>query len=1203
LALFFGLSLSAQAQIGTGWTPTTETYTIQMSAGCTAVPLPSGSGVGGVFNIPFSTPSTDNFRAEFRFQNLSTTTTEQFQGDVTLDSFGGDRVTVKQTFGAPPTPSSTSWSLIAVSRVTFGGFYDVHGGPQKFLAPFMVGQTARINTIFNPNGGASGAATVDVYINGTWVEQQTGGGSPSYNKVGAYASSTGAGPATVTWQNILFWTGGSANGGTPVVVGTPSFSPAAGTYGAAQTVTISSTTSGATIFYTTDGTTPGESGGTPTGTSTLYTGPITVSATTTNPLKAIAYESGQTDSSAATAAYTILTPAAAPTFSPGTGTYTIAQTVTISSATSGVSIAYTTDGSTPAEIGGTVTNGTLLANGGSVSIGGNTTLNAIAFGGGSADSTLATAIYTINISTQASAPTFSPVAGTYTTAQSVTLSSTNGTTIYYTTDGVTTPTTSSAVYSGPINLTQWIKLQAIAVASGLTNSPTATAIYAMNIPQVAVPTFSPAAGTYTAAQSVTINSTTLGATIRYTTDGSTTPSETVGTVYSGAITVGSTTSLKAIAYESGDTDSAIGTATDTIIPPAATPTFSPGAGTYTSAQSVTISDATSGATIYYTTNGSSPTTSSAAYSSPILVGSGTVTINAIGAASGMTNSTVGSATYTIAPPVATPSFSPAAATYVGTQSVTITSATSGVSIRYTTDGVTPPTETVGTLYSGPVPISATTTLKAIAYKGGYTDSIVTSGTYTILQLPSRAAVLATMSNVNNYWIQNNPTAGNINNYWDGAVYMIGDMDAYAATGNSNYLNYGLAWANTCNYALMGGNTTHDANDQAAGEVYVRLYQLSGSSSDLANITADVGGMVNSSSSGDWTWADALNMAMPVFAELGQINNNPASYAEMYSEFEYTKTALGGPGLYNPTLHLWARDATFLVPPATTAVYWSRGNAWVFVALAKVLATLPTNDPHYLEYLGTFQAMAAELLTLQQSDGFWYANLTDPSQYPTPETSGTAGFTYGLAWGINAGVLDPDTYLPAVINAWNGMATTAVQPSGFLGYVQGTGTQPSSSQPVTAASTADFGVGLFLEAGNQVAILVTVAAPTFSPAAGTYTSTQTVTITSATSGATIRYTTDGSTPTEINGTVYSGAVTIGGTTTLNAIAYKTGLSDSTASTAIYTIQIPATSTPTTASGAAPASSGGGGGAFDDWFLGFLAFAGLWRASTRANHKRQ
>src|SRR5258705_3018828 len=107
----------------------------------------------------------------------------------------------------------------------------------------------------------------------------------------------------------------------------------------------------------------------------------------------------------------------------------------------------------------------------------------------------------------------------------------------------------------------------------------------------------------------------------------------------------------------------------------AMPTFSPAAGTYSSPQTVTISDATTGATIFYTTDGSTPTTSSTQYSGPITVNS-TTTIEAMATASGMTNSQVASATYTIqTQPVAAPPFSPLAGTSTATQPDTVSDTT------------------------------------------------------------------------------------------------------------------------------------------------------------------------------------------------------------------------------------------------------------------------------------------------------------------------------------------------------------------------------------------------------------------------------------------------------------------------------------------------------------------------------------------------
>jgi hypothetical protein len=218
----------------------------------------------------------------------------------------------------------------------------------------------------------------------------------------------------------------------------------------------------------------------------------------------------------------------------------------------------------------------------------------------------------------------------------------------------------------------------------------------------AMPVFSPKAGTYTGAQSVSITDATAGAVIYYTTDGST--PTTASNLYSGPVTVSSTRTLKAMAAASGYGNSRVVSAAYTIV--AATPVFSPKGGTYTAAQSVTITDATAGAVIYYTTDGSTPTTASNLYSSPVTVSS-TRTLKAIAAASGYHNSAVRSAVYTIL--AATPVFSPKGGTYTAAQSVTITDATAGAVIYYTTDGSTP--TTASNLYSGPLTVSSTQTLK------------------------------------------------------------------------------------------------------------------------------------------------------------------------------------------------------------------------------------------------------------------------------------------------------------------------------------------------------------------------------------------------------------------------------------------------------------------------------------------------------------
>src|SRR5581483_9108021 len=165
-----------------------------------------------------------------------------------------------------------------------------------------------------------------------------------------------------------------------------------------------------------------------------------------------------------------------------------------------------------------------------------------------------------------------------------------------------------------------------------------------------------------------------------------------------------------------------------------TPTFSPAPGTYASAQTVAITTTTGGASIRYTTDGSNPSeTAGTLYSSPVSISS-SVTLKAIAFESGFIDSSIASGAYTVGSQQqdAAPTFTPAPGVYTTAQNVTISSATSGASIRYTTDGSTP-SETNGTIYSGPVNIASSATLKAIAFQSGFIDSPVTSGAYTIGQ--------------------------------------------------------------------------------------------------------------------------------------------------------------------------------------------------------------------------------------------------------------------------------------------------------------------------------------------------------------------------------------------------------------------------------------------------------------------------------------
>lgn len=250
--------------------------------------------------------------------------------------------------------------------------------------------------------------------------------------------------------------------------------------------------------------------------------------------------------------------------------------------------------------------------------------------------------------------------------------------------------------------------------------------------QLKAPTFSPPPGAYPTPQTVSISDSDLteyqSQFMYYTADG-TTPTQ-ISPVYVNPITVASTTTLKAIAISVFSDQSAVTSATYTIAPAAPTPIFVPGGGNYPSAESVTLTDSAPGATIYYTTDGSAPTTNSTVYNGPIAVSSDE-TLEAMATANGYSQSAVSTATYTIA--AATPIFAPSGGTYSSVQSVTISDSIPWATIYYTTDGSTPTTNS--TIYAGLITVSSSETLQAIAAASDYSGSAVATAAY-IIDLPS-----------------------------------------------------------------------------------------------------------------------------------------------------------------------------------------------------------------------------------------------------------------------------------------------------------------------------------------------------------------------------------------------------------------------------------------------------------------------------------
>jgi len=356
------------------------------------------------------------------------------------------------------------------------------------------------------------------------------------------------------------------------------------------------------------------------------------------------------------------------------------------------------------------------------------------------------------------------------------------------------------------------------------------------------------------------------------------------------------------------------------------------------------------------------------------------------------------------------------------------------------------------------------------------------------ELSSRQDVLEQMERANQYFMAKWPDPGEDivtdkvrpSNLWTRATYYEGLMALYRINLDSILYKYAVDWGESHDWEpTYGIMNTRDGDHQCCGQTYIELYQISGNPDWIAPIRQNIDLMVDSAKSDDWSWIDAIHMSMPVFAKLGAVLEDTSYFRKMYDMYSFTKYQHGDSGLYNRQDHLWWRDANF-DPPVTTPnglnVYWSRGNGWVFAALTRVLQVIPADELHREEYLEDFRNMAEALSAVQREDGFWNPSLVDPDDYGGKETSGTAFFVYGLAWGINHGILDSATYIPHVVCGWECLVNDALHEDGFLGWVQGTGKEPGDGQPLSydkPPNFEDFGLGAFLLAGSEVYNLAVV----------------------------------------------------------------------------------------------------------------------------------
>lgn len=314
--------------------------------------------------------------------------------------------------------------------------------------------------------------------------------------------------------------------------------------------------------------------------------------------------------------------------------------------------------------------------------------------------------------------------------------------------------------------------------------------------------------------------------------------------------------------------------------------------------------------------------------------------------------------------------------------------------------------------------------------------------------------------------------------WTRGVYYEGLMALYEIDKDPRYIDYTDRWANYHQWTPRNGIKTCDADDQCCEQTYIDRYIQSGGEEKILKTKQNLAiQMVTGNKKADgalygwWTWIDAIQMAMPVYAQMYKLTGERRYMDHAMKMYVWSRDTLAG-GLFNVKEGLWWRDADY-VPPYKTPdgknCYWSRGNGWVYAALVRCMNLLSPKDKYYKQLKKDFIIMSKALKACQRpEDGMWNPSLVSYADYGGKEMTGTALFVYGMAWGIRQGILKEREYKPVCDRAWEAIRE-CVHKDGFLGWVQGTGKAPCDGQPLSYDKVPDFedyGTGCFLLGGVE-----------------------------------------------------------------------------------------------------------------------------------------
>jgi alpha-tubulin suppressor-like RCC1 family protein len=767
------------------------------------------------------------------------------------------------------------------------------------------------------------------------------------------------------------------------------------------------------------------------------------------------------------------------------------------------------------------------------------------------------AITSSGYSWRVATPTFSVAANTYNTEKSVTVAvDTIDATIRYTIDG-TDPTTSSwTIASGSsVTIDQSRTLKAKAWKTGMPDSAIKSAVYTL---QALTPSITiPSGGPFSSTQTVSMSTGTSDSTIRYTLDGTNPTSSSTAYNSTTQLPLDQTATIKSATFKTGWSASGVQTGTITFNYGALdAPTISPATGNYAGTASVTMSSSQSGATIRYTTNGSTPTASSTAYSSAIPI-SQTTTVKAKAFHSSYNTSPETSRTYTMS--AATPTLSVAAGSYAPGDVVTISTTEPTATLRMTIDG-NDPTSTSPIVASGTSMLLGNFTLKVKAFRSGVGDSAIANAAYTLTSALGPGAV----------------TTGGAHNVMttpDGRVYAWGNNFNGQLGNESTTDRQTPTLINTITgVKAVASGLAHTLALRADGLVYAwgsnGSGRLGNGSTDQSTRPVPVSTLSNvvAIAAGD-THSLALTSDGHVYSwganNTGQLGlGNSGTGTEQIVPTQVTT-------LSNIVAIAAGDSQSFAVTSGGQVYAWgANGNSRLGDG-----GTSQRDSPYLLGLSNIVSIAAGQAHTLALTSGGrvygWGANSNGQLGIAATATVATATLIPNLhvsaivAGDNHSGVIRADGALVMFGNSSSGqvgsgsITATIATPTVISGVSSASSLSLGDLHSVAVTSTGDvwaWGESADYRLGNSnssqdksspQSILTGLttwapAAPTINVASGTLGATTTVTLTSSTSGAVIRYTLNGATPTGTDAEApANGQIEISYSSLLRARAFVTG----------------------------------------------------------------